>query len=114
MKRSVSHQRLPCHRPVGIEADIEVHTGELGCLAEDWLSRGGLHQPVPIVHLVRGEFLPALRNLLQRCQADKLRSGSCTSRPAFDGKDATATNLASSNTLSRPRNPPKAMEGVQS
>lgn len=49
-----------------------------------------IRQPVPIAHLVGGEFLPALRNLLQRCPADKLRSGGCTSRPAFNGKDVTS------------------------
>lgn len=108
MKRSVRHQWLPCHRPVGVEAYIEVHTGELFCLAEYGLSRGGFRQPVPIAHLVGGEFLPALRNLLQRCPADKLRSGGCTSRPAFNGKDATAANLASRNTLSRPRKFPES------
>lgn len=79
---------------MSIAADIEVHTRELGCLAEDGLSRGGFRQSVPIVHLVRGEFLSALRNLLQRCPADKPRSGGCTSRSAFNGKDATSEIIA--------------------
>lgn len=46
MKRSVRHQRLPCHSPVCVEAHIEVHTGELCCLAEEGLSRSGFRQPV--------------------------------------------------------------------
>lgn len=84
--RRVRHQRLPCHRPVGVEAHIEVHTGELCCLAEDGLSLGGFRQSVPIAHLVGSEFLPALRNLLQRCPADKLRSSCDTGVPALNGK----------------------------
>ena len=63
---------------------------------------------VPPEHLSFGQGLPGLRYLRHRRTAGHLGGSRFSRRPALQGKDATAANLASRNTLCRPRESPES------
>ena len=100
--------RLPCHRPAHVEADVKIESAYLGGLPEHRLSGGVFSEVVPPEHLGFGQGLPGLRYLRHRRTAGYLGGSRYSGRKALQGKDATAAYLASRNTLCRPRESPES------